>query len=165
MQFPEILIPLIARDIARPNDQVLRFWHDTLMYIFPPGTDIIITYAPRSGYKYLVFGLTMGRVRDFATGNVLTTDDYGFYHEHPQMRYHWDPGVESIYDHDYPHWLEVTAEMPVSLRFYNNTALTIIQDFSTWMFECGTEQWKKHVVPYLRGIYQTAYEKGNKVKE
>jgi len=102
----------------------------------------------------------LGRVRDFATGNVLATDDYGFWHEHSQMKYHWDPGVESIYDHDYPHWLEVTGDMPVTLRFVNNTGLTVIQDFSIWLFECGELQWRKHALPYLKGLYRTAYEKG-----
>ena len=160
MQFPEILIPLLARDIVKTNDQVLKFWHDTVLYIFPPGADVTISYTPRVGFKYLVFGMTLGKVRDFATGNVLTTDDYGFYHAHTQMRYHWDPGVESIYDFDYPHWLEVTGDFPVSLRFYNNTALTIIQDFSIWLFECTEGAWIKYVIPYLKGIYQTAYEKG-----
>ncbi len=162
MNFPEILIPLIARDVVKQNDQLLTFWHDTLYYIFPPGTDITITYRPRVGYQYLVFGMTLGRVRDFATGNVLATDDYGFWHSHAQMRHHWDPGVESIYEFDYPHWLEITDLLPLSLRFVNNTGLTIIQDFSIWLFECPTGAWTKYAVPYLKGIYQTAYEQGIK---
>jgi len=160
MQFPEILIPLIARDIVKTNDQVLKFWHDTLVFIFPPGVDITIQYTPRVGYKYLVFGMTLGKVRDFATGNQLITDDYGFWHSHAQMRHHWDPGTESIYEFDYPHWLEVTGDFPVTLRFVNNTLLTIIQDFSIWLFECTEGAWTKFAVPYLKGIYQEAYEKG-----
>jgi hypothetical protein len=39
-----------------------------------------MTYRPREGYIYLVFGMTLGKPRDFATGDVLTTDDYGFWH-------------------------------------------------------------------------------------
>jgi len=128
------------------------------MFIWPPATVIpypqTFTYAPRPGYKYLVFGMTMSRVRDFATGDTLTTDDYGFYHRHGQMKYHWDPGVESIYEFNYPHWLEITTEDPVEMVFYNNTGLTIIQDFSIWMFECGTEQWREYVLPYLKGHYK-----------
>lgn len=160
IQFPEILIPLIARDITRVPEQILTFWHDTYLYIFPPGAQVTVTYRPRPGFLYLVFGMTMGKPRDFATGDTLTTDDYGFYHEHPQMKWHWDPATESIYDFDYPHWLEVTDDKPVTLSFYNNSGLTIIQDFSIWLFECGELQWTKHAVPYLRGLYRTAYEKG-----
>ena len=160
MNFPETLIPLIARDVVKPNDQVLKFWHDTVLYVFPPGANVTIQYTPRIGYKYLVFGMTLGPVRDFTTGDQLTTDDYGFFHEHSQMRWHWDPGVESIYEFDYPHWLEVTDIDPVTLRFYNNTARTIIQDFSIWLFECPEGSWIKYVVPYLKGIYRKEFEKG-----
>jgi len=53
---------------------------ETMLFIFPPGARITVTYRPRTGYMYLVFGLTMGKVRDYATGDVLTTDDYGFWH-------------------------------------------------------------------------------------
>jgi len=145
----------VAKGITRLPDQVLTFWHDTLMMVWPPTIPYpqSLTYRPRTGYMYLVFGMTMGKVRDFATGDTLTTDDYYFEHRHGQMRWHKDPGVESIYDFEYPHWLEITAEDPVEMRFYNNTGLSIIQDFSIWMFECGTEQWKEHVLPYLKGHY------------
>jgi len=52
---------------------------------------------------YLIFGITMGKPRDYATGNVLTTDDFGFWHKgglsdltrkRECMRWHWDPAVE-----------------------------------------------------------------------
>ena len=153
MRIPEILTPLVAKGITRLPEQVLTFWHETLLFVFPPGARVTLTYAPRPGYMYLVFGMTMGKVRDFATGDVLTTDDYGFWHRHGQMRFHWDPGVESIYDFEYPHWLELTEEDPAELAFYNNTGLTVIQDFSIWLFECGAPQWREHVVPYLKGHY------------
>jgi len=153
MRIPELLSPLVAKGIAREPEQVLTFWHDTFLLVFPPGARLTLTYRPREGYMYLVFGITMGKVRDYDTGNVLTTDDYGFWHSHGQMRWHWDPGVESLYEFEYPHWLEVTRDDPVSMEFYNDTGLTIIQDFSIWLFECGEFQWKRYVKPYLKGIY------------
>lgn len=154
MRIPELLSPLVAKGITRLPEQVLTFWHDTVLFIFPPGARFTLTYRPRSGYKYLVFGMTLGLPRDFVTGDVLTTDDYGFWHRHSQMRYHWDPAVESIYEYEYPHWLEVTQDDPAEILFYNNSAVTVIQDFSIWLFECGVPQWEEYVKPYLKGWYR-----------
>jgi len=53
---------------------------------------------------------------------------------------------------EYPHWLEVTEDDPVELSFYNNTGLTVIQDFSIWIFECALDHWPI-VQRYLRGLY------------
>jgi hypothetical protein len=75
------------------------------------------------------------------------------------MRWHWDPAVESIYEYEYPHWLEVTRDDPAELEFYNNTGLTVIQDFSIWIFECALEHWPI-VRQYLKGLFRTFYEKG-----
>jgi len=152
MRVPELLFPLVAKGIVDEKN-VLTFWHDTMLLIFPPGARLTMTYRPRTGYVYLVWRMTMGKVRDFDTGDVLTTDDYGFWHRHGQMRWHWDPGVESIYEVEYPHWLEVTEEDPVELEFYNDTGLTVIQDFSIWIFECSEERWEKYVKPYVKGVY------------
>jgi len=97
LRIPELLLPLVAKGIVDPERaQVLTFWHDTMLFIFPPSARVTVTYRPRTGYVYLVFGMTMGKVRDYDTGDVLTTDDYGFWHRHSQMRWHWDPGVESV---------------------------------------------------------------------
>jgi len=60
----------------------LLMLHNTMLLIFPPGARATLTYRPREGYVYLVFGMTMGRVRDYETGDTLTTDDYGFWHRH-----------------------------------------------------------------------------------
>jgi len=113
---------------------------------------MVVTYKPREGYVYLVWSLTMGKPRDYATGDVLTTDDYGFWHRHSQLRWHWDPLVESLYEFEHPHWLEVTEQDPVELEFVNNTTLTVIQDFTLWILECA----KLHqpiVRDYLKGVY------------
>jgi hypothetical protein len=129
------------------------------LLIFPPGAEVTITYRPRDGYIYLIFGMTLGKPRDYATGDVLTTDDYGFWHRHSQMRWHWDPQVESIYEFEYPHWLEVTEDDPAELAFYNRTGLTVIQDVSIWIFECAEEHWPI-VQQYLKGLFKTLYEGG-----
>jgi len=158
MRIPELLLPLVAKGIVR-GEQILTFWHDTMLLIFPPGARVLLSYAPRPGYVYLCFGITMGKPRDYDTGDVLTTDDYGFWHRHSQMRWHWDPAVESIYEFEYPHFLEITEEDPAELEFYNNTGLTVIQDFSIWLFECHKKHWPL-VRRYLRGLFKFFYEKG-----
>ena len=155
MRIPELLLPLVAKGIVR-GEQVLTFWHDTMLLIFPPGAHVLLSYTPRPGYVYLCFGITMGKPRDYATGDMLTTDDYGFWHRHSQMRWHWDPAVESIYEFEYPHWLEITEEDPAELEFYNNTDLTVIQDFSIWLFECHKKHWPL-VRRYLKGLFNLFY--------
>jgi len=62
----------------------------------------------------------------------------------------------SIYEFEYPHFLEITEEDPEELEFYNNTDLTVIQDFSIWLFECHM----KHlplVRRYLKGLFNLFY--------
>jgi len=155
----DLLLPLLAKGVVR-EEQILTFWHDTVLIITPPGASFTITYKPRTGYVYLVWAITFGKPRDYATGDVLTTDDYGFWHRHSQIRWHWDPQVESLYEVDpYPLWAEITTDDPHEMEIYNYTGLTIIQDFSIWIFECAEEHWPI-VRQYLKGLYKTFYEKG-----
>jgi len=162
VRIPELILPFVAKGIIR-GSQILTFWHDTFLYVFPTGARVTVTYKPRERYLYLIFGVTMGRPRDYDTGDILTTDDYGFWHRHSQMRWHWDPAVESIYEIEYPHFLEVTRDDPMELYFYNDTGLTVIQDFSVWMFECAEEHWPM-VQRYLRGWFNYFYERGKEVR-
>ena len=160
MRIPEILLPLCANGIVGERSQILTFWHETLLLIFPAGMPpFTLTYRPREDFMYLVFGMTMGRPRDYVTGDILTTDDYGFWHRHSQMRWHWDPATESIYEFEYPHWLEVTRDDPAEMEFYNNTGRTVIQDFSIWMLECSRNNWVI-VQQYLRGIFKEHFDRG-----
>jgi hypothetical protein len=158
MKIPEILFPLVSKGVVR-EEPLLTYWKDTLLYTFDPGARKIVTYKPREGYVYLVFGMTFGRPRDFNTGDVLTTDDYGFWHRHSAMRWHWDPATESVYEHEYPYLLLVTEDDPLEMEFVNNTGLTVIQDFSIFLLECSEEHWPK-VQQYLKGLFKTLYEKG-----
>ena len=151
MKIPEMLYPLTMKGIAR-EDQLLTYWHDAMIIILPSGGTLTITYRPREDYIYLVFGMTLGKVRDYDTGDVLTTDDYGFWHRHSQMRWHWNPGVEAIYEFAEPQLLKVTRDDPLELEFYNNTGLKVIQDINIHLFECSKQTWPL-VERYLKGIY------------
>jgi len=139
-----------------------------MILIFPPGFRGVLTYAPPAHVVYLIFGITMGSARDFATGDTLVTDDYGFYHrgglsdltrKKEAMLWHFDPMVESIYLPEYPHHLICTENRPMVLEFFNNTGLTVIQDFSVWIFECSDEDWAD-VEQYFRGIYNLFHALG-----
>jgi hypothetical protein len=159
---PELLFPLVAKGIVR-DEQLLTFWHESLLFVFPPGARITITYKPRTGFIYLAWAMTLGKTRDYATGDVLTTDDFYFFHRHSQMRWHYDPLLESIYEFEYPHWLEITEDDPAEIEFVNNTGLTVIQDITIWMFECAEEHWPI-VQQYLKGLFKTLYERGAESK-
>lgn len=153
MDIPQLLFPLCMRGIFR-EEPILTYWHDAMIMTYPDGSRATITYQPRQDYIFLVFSLTMGRPRDFATGDVLTTDDYGFWHRHSQMRWHWNPAVEAIYLWKEPQFLKVTREDPLELEFTNNTGLTVIQDLNIHIFECSKTNWP-FVEKYLRGIAKT----------
>lgn len=164
MHIPELLIPLIHLGLLgeTPAETPFRFWHDTILVTTPPGANFMITVMPRAGYVYLVFGLTMGTPLDVATGNAVVTDQYGFYHSHAQMRMHWDPAVESIYEFDYPQFLEVSDATPLAYQIYNNTAMTIQQDFSTWLYEFPKGKWPL-LHRYLRGVFNFFYSEGERI--
>jgi len=156
----EILIPLISADY--PDEApYLKFWHDTRVLVFPPNLTFPMTWNPPEGKTYIVFALTMGSPRDYFTGDILVTDDFGFYHRHdPSMIYHWDPAVESIYAvEQYPHYMEIERGTPLDLLFYNNLDVTIIWDVSVWFFECSDEDLPR-VRRYLRGIFNMLYAAG-----
>lgn len=152
MRVPELLFPLAMKDIVT-GDQVLTYWHDAVIIILPPTGTLTLTYRPRQDYYYLVFSLAMGTPRDFATGNALITDDYGFWHRHSQMRWHWNPGVESVYNFEEPEFLLCTRDDPVELEFINNSPLTVIHDINIHIFECSVERWPI-VRDYLRGLHK-----------
>lgn len=157
-KIPEILYPLVAKSILR-EDQILTYWKDTRIYIFPPGSSLTVNYIPRVGYVYIVFAIQLGKVRDWDSGDQLITDDYGFWHRHGQMRWHWDPGTESVYDFEYPEFLEVTEDDPLQLEFVNGTAFTIIHDYSIFILECTKEAWPR-VTQYLKGVFNFFYALG-----
>lgn len=159
-KIPEILYPLVAKGVGTAReDQILTYWKDTRIYIFPAGSSLTVTYTPRVGYMFLVFAIQLGKVRDYDTGDQLITDDYGFWHRHGQMRWHWDPGVESVYNFEYPEFLEVTEEDPLELEFVNNSGLNIIHDYSIFILECSKGSWPK-LTRYLKGIYNFFYGLG-----
>jgi len=149
MRIPELYLPLIESGL-------LKFWHETIVLISPPGFTFVMRYAPTRGMVYLCFGLTMGRPRDFATGDVLVTNDYGFYHmggvmgrKREAMKWHLDPMVESIYLYEYPHHLWMTETKPMTMEFFNNAVdpvtgvpITVFHDFSAWIFECNVDEYE-----------------------
>lgn len=162
MKVPELLFPLTMKGIVM-EEQVLTYWHDAMIIILPDGARTTVTYKPRTGYVYLVFGLTMGKPRDYDTGDVLTTDDYGFWHRHSQMRWHWNPGLEAIYEFKEPQFLKVTRDDPLELEFVNETGLKIIHDLNIHLFECSESRWGI-VEKYLRGIYSFFYWQPERLK-
>lgn len=147
-RIPELYLPLI-------EEGYLKYFKDTMVLIMPSGTSIALRYAPTRSMVYVCFGLTFGRPRDFANGDVLISDDYGFFHKggvmgrkREAMRWHWDPAVESIYMFEYPLHLVLTETKPLTMDFVNNAVdnitgepITIIQDMSTWLFECDVDEY------------------------
>ena len=157
---PDPLLPLVMKGVLEPGaEQVLTFTHDTIIVILPDGAKLLMTYRPDKGYVWLVFGITMGTPRDYDTGDELVTDDYGFWHRHSQMEWHWNPGVESIYRFGEPLFLKLTYEDPMELEFYNESGRTVIQDITIWMYKCSERRWGL-VEQYLRALLERRRPEG-----
>jgi hypothetical protein len=113
-----------------------QFYHVTAYYIIPPGLDITIYWYPEENDKVqLMFALTFGKPRDYNTGEIVYSDEIGFWHRGSGMKLHWDPLVESVLQTVYPHITPATKENPFEIRFINRTTRTIILDVSVWILE------------------------------
>ncbi|MEM2447837.1 MAG: hypothetical protein QXT14_02665 [Candidatus Bathyarchaeia archaeon] len=117
--------------------------HETGTYYLPPGLDVTLRWAPEEDDKvFLIFALTFGKPRNYATGEVVYTDEVGFWHRGMGMKLHWDPLVESINNITYPHVTPATKENPFEIRFVNRTDMTICMDVSVWYFEFTRERFE-----------------------
>lgn len=114
-----------------------QFWHSSAYYIIPPGLDVTILWAPEEEDKVqLIFAVTFGKPRNYATGEAIETDEIGFWHRGRGMKLHWDPLVPSIFGTVYPHITPATKEEPFEIRFVNRTTnITAIMDVSIWVLE------------------------------
>ena len=113
-----------------------QFYHSTAYWIIPAGLDVTILWYPEEEDKVqLIFSVTFGKPRDYATGETVFTDEIGFWHRGSGMKLHWDPLVESIMGIVYPHITPATKENPFEIRFVNRSNRTIILDVSIWIFE------------------------------
>ena len=113
-----------------------QFYHSTAYFIIPPNIDVTLKWAPaEDGVVQVIFALTFGEPRDYNTGEVVWTDEAGFWHRGRGMKWHWDPLVPSIIRTVYPHVTPTTKQDFFEVRFVNRTNRVIIVDVSIWIFE------------------------------
>jgi hypothetical protein len=123
-----------------------EFYHVTGYYIIPPNLDVTVKWFPEEDDRvHLIFAITFGRPRDLDTGEVVYTDQVGFWHRGRGMKYHWDPLVESIVNVVYPHITPTTKQEYFEVRFINRTNRIIIVDVSIWIFEYNRENYEKFI--------------------
>ena len=141
--------------------------------LVPPNYRGTIIYAPPAHIIYLLFGIVYGRPRDFATGNVITTTDYGYRHKgglsdltrkKEALKWHLDPQNEALYEKVHPLHLICTENRPMTMEFFNNVTvagapITVIQDFNIWILECNVDEWK-NIEQYFRGYYKLFHKIG-----
>jgi hypothetical protein len=113
-----------------------QFHHVTAYYVVPPSFDLTLYWAPEEEDKVqLIFALTFGPPRDLYTGEVVLTDQVGFWHRGRGMGLHWDPLVPSVVSTVYPHVTPATREDPFVIRFVNRTRRAVVIDVSVWVLE------------------------------
>jgi len=122
--------------------------HDTVEFIFSPGSSLLLSWAPRSGMVYAVFGMTFSKAVNVATDQQIYTGLFGFWHTHSMIREHWDPALASLMDYEYPHYLEVLVDDPVEIRVINNSGLIIRWDATIHYVELREEN-----LPFLRRLW------------
>lgn len=129
-----------------------QFLHSTAIYVFPPNLDVTLTWAPEEPDKvFLIFAITFGKLRDYATGEVVFTDDVGFIHRGCGMKLHWDPAVESILNIVYPHITPATKEEPFEIRLVNRSNRVYYTDISIWYFELYKKDYEE-LMKFIRGF-------------
>jgi len=137
VQTPEYVYDLEVEDTHAFVDGIgLVLLHNTAYYIIPPNIDVTLKWAPaEDGVVQVIFAITFGEPRDYNTGEVVWTDEVGFWHRGRGMKWHWDPLVPSIIRTVYPHVTPTTKQDFFEVRFVNRTSRTIIIDVSLWILE------------------------------
>ena len=129
-----------------------QFFHYTAYFIIPPGLDVTILWYPEEADKvHLMFALSFGKPRNYVTGEVVYSDEVGFWHRGSGMKLHWDPLGESIARIVYPHITPATRENPFEIRFVNRTDMIIIMDVSVWIFEYHKKDYEEFL-NFVRGF-------------
>lgn len=129
-----------------------EFLHFTAVYYLPPGLDVTIRWAPEEEDKvFLIFAITFGEPRNYATGEVIFSDEIGFWHRGMGMKLHWDPLVQSIFNITYPHVTPATKENPFEVRFVNRTNMMVYMDVSIWYFELTKAKFEA-LKDFVRGL-------------
>jgi len=129
-----------------------QFYHSSAFYIIPPGLDVTILWYPEEEDKVqLIFALSFGRPRNYLTGEVVISDEVGFWHRGSGMKLHWDPLTESIFQIVYPHITPATKENPFEVRFVNRTNTIVIMDVSIWIFEYHKKDYEEFL-EFTRGF-------------
>ncbi|MEM4975792.1 MAG: hypothetical protein QXT64_00535 [Desulfurococcaceae archaeon] len=130
----------------------IEFLHDTGIYYLPPGLDVTITWAPDEDHKvFVIFALTFGEPRNLETGEVVYTDQVGFWHRGMGMKLHWDPLLPSILNITYPHITPATKENPFEIRFINRTNIVIYLDVSVWYMEMTKSKYRD-IAEFIKGL-------------
>jgi hypothetical protein len=142
---PEYVYDLEVEDTHAFVDGIgLVLLHNTGYWVIPPNIDVTIKWAPEEDDRVqVIFALTFGKPRDLNTGEVVYTDDVGFWHRGRGMKVHWDPLVESILSTVYPHITPTTKQDYFEVRFINRTSRAVVIDVSIWVFEYTRENFER----------------------
>jgi len=165
--FPEILLPPLEVARRKPSVVVAKYWHDTLTLIIPPNFSQPLTWMPRPGYVLVLLFDVFGRAYpvDPSTLEIDTSLWYenaeaGFWHEAPDMRYHWDPFVSSLCDKPYPHFTIVDEYTPYRILVHNPTGDFIYFNISIHIWEMTREIYESVLRPYLLGVFYHYWKQG-----
>ena len=147
---PDILIPLIFKFN-------MKRWSDTFILILPPNTEFVAVEHTPEGRGIINYYLKFGKPRIYdpvtgTLGDVITSNEVGFYRMSENVKWHNVPMVESIYDNGYGD-LTITggSQYECTVKMYNHTSNYIYLEGTSFLLEFNIEH-LEDIKKYFKGI-------------
>lgn len=102
--------------------------------MIPTKSSLTMPLAPPEGSAWIYAAITVGKYRDYATGNPINTQDVFTYTEHEMAKPFHTYALESNYDYPWAVYFEVTRASPLVITFTNNTKRNVIMDGASAVF-------------------------------
>ena len=149
-KIPDILVPLIFKFN-------MKRWSDTFAFIVPPKTEFVTVERTPENKAIINYYIKLGRPRIYnpatgTLGDIITSDEVGFFRMSEQVKWHDVPFVESIYDEGYGD-MTITGgkQYECTYMVYNYTPHYVYIEGTSFLLEFSIDN-LEDVKKYFRGI-------------
>lgn len=159
MNLPDTLfLPLLTAGTFK-DEPILKPYRLAGQVTLAPGASTTVTtiQPPSEGKVWFIYNITFGIARVVPALLPISTDQFIITLEHNQIvKTSIASGLESVYNYEWPQWIECRKDIPLQVQVTNNTALTITQDASFSIYECSLDN-SSVVRRYLKGFASLFY--------